>query len=173
MTLFSGWFGYFLFAFPLNPRILDPLPCPWELSRIGWLVAEPYVKRMNCDCHLPKCILEREWKIPKTSKSHNTTTITTTAFKIDLIEPAIGMKPLTSQRRTPTTIRISTTWSKGITFLLVFRGGRIEFPLRICTVDYSRFEVQTEFCTLNRLSTSPAPSQRDKGLLKSAPGEAG
>ena len=41
--------------------------------------------------------------------SHNTTAMTTTAFKIDLIDPAMGMKPLTSQSRTPTTIRTINT----------------------------------------------------------------
>jgi len=41
-------------------------------------------------------------------RSHKTTQITTTAFKIDLIDPAIGMKRLTNQSRTPTTIRTIT-----------------------------------------------------------------
>jgi len=36
-------------------------------------------------------IMERELKSPKTFRSHKTTTITTTPFKIDLIDPAIGM----------------------------------------------------------------------------------
>ena len=36
-------------------------------------------------------ILERELKTPKTFRSHKTTAMTTTAFKIDLMEPAIGM----------------------------------------------------------------------------------
>jgi hypothetical protein len=55
--------------------------------------------------YAPTWIRERECKSPKTSKSHKTTPITTTAFKIDLIDPAIGMKLLTSHSRTPTTIR--------------------------------------------------------------------
>jgi hypothetical protein len=42
---------------------------------------------------------------PKTFKSHTTTPITTTALKIDLIDPAIGMKLLTSHNRTPTMIK--------------------------------------------------------------------
>jgi hypothetical protein len=41
---------------------------------------------------------------PKTFTSHTTTTITTTAFRIDLIDRAIGMNEFTSQRSTPTTI---------------------------------------------------------------------
>jgi hypothetical protein len=54
----------------------------------------------------PMRMWEKEWKSPKTFKSHKTTPITTTAFKIDLICDCIGMKLLTSQSRTPTTIRI-------------------------------------------------------------------
>jgi hypothetical protein len=42
---------------------------------------------------------------PKMFRSHNTTPITTTAFKMDLIDPAIGMKLLTSHNKTPTMIR--------------------------------------------------------------------
>ncbi|MFA4901330.1 MAG: hypothetical protein WC600_01155 [Desulfobaccales bacterium] len=55
---------------------------------------------------------------PKTLKSHKTTAMTTTAFKIDLMEPAIGMYELTSQRRTPTTIKTSTTLIKGMIYSL-------------------------------------------------------
>ena len=55
--------------------------------------------------YLPMCILETEWNNPNTFRSHKNTPMTTTAFKIDLMEPAIGMKLLTSQRRTPTTFR--------------------------------------------------------------------
>jgi len=36
-------------------------------------------------------IMERELKSPKTFRSHRTTTITTNPFKIDLMDPAIGM----------------------------------------------------------------------------------
>jgi hypothetical protein len=54
----------------------------------------------------PTRMWEKEWKSPKTFKSHKTTPITTTAFKIDLICDCIGMKLLTSQSRTPTTTRI-------------------------------------------------------------------
>jgi hypothetical protein len=53
---------------------------------------------------------------PKMLRSHKTTAITTTAFKIILMEPAIGMYELTSQRRTPTTIKVSTTWIKGMIY---------------------------------------------------------
>jgi hypothetical protein len=63
------------------------------------------ITALDQDRHLPKWILERECKTPKIFRSHKTTRMTTTAFKIDLMEPAIGMKLLTSQRRTPTTIR--------------------------------------------------------------------
>jgi len=51
---------------------------------------------------------EKEWKSPKMFRSHKTTQITTTAFKIDLIVPCIGMYRLTSQSRTPTTIKTIT-----------------------------------------------------------------
>jgi hypothetical protein len=34
---------------------------------------------------------EREWNNPNTLRSHSTTQITTTAFKIDLMLPAMGM----------------------------------------------------------------------------------
>jgi len=40
-------------------------------------------------------------------RSHNTTPITTTAFKMDLIDPAIGMKLLTNQSSTPIPIKIT------------------------------------------------------------------
>jgi hypothetical protein len=40
--------------------------------------------------------------------------MTTTAFKIDLIDRAIGMNVFTSQRRIPTTISDSTICSKGM-----------------------------------------------------------
>src|SRR5580658_1567913 len=46
--------------------------------------------------------------------SHKTVTITTTAFKIDLIDPAIGMKLFTSHSNTPTTIKTINTCSNGI-----------------------------------------------------------
>jgi hypothetical protein len=50
---------------------------------------------------------EREWNNPNTLRSHNTTPMTTTAFKIDLILPAMGMNRFTSHKRTPTTMRVS------------------------------------------------------------------
>jgi hypothetical protein len=37
------------------------------------------------------------------------TAMTTTAFKIDFMDPAIGMNRLIIHRRTPTTIRTTTT----------------------------------------------------------------
>jgi hypothetical protein len=48
------------------------------------------------------------------SSSHKTVTITTTAFNIDLIDPAIGMKLFTSHSNTPTTIKTINTCSNGI-----------------------------------------------------------
>ena len=51
------------------------------------------------------CILETEWNNPNTFRSHKDRPMTTTAFKIDLMEPAIGLKLLTNQTRTPTTFR--------------------------------------------------------------------
>jgi hypothetical protein len=59
---------------------------------------------------------------PKTFKSQTTTQITTTAFRIDFIDPAIGMKVLISQRRTPTTIRTTSTWISGI---VETSGGKV------------------------------------------------
>jgi hypothetical protein len=56
--------------------------------------------------------------------SHKTVTITTTAFKIDLIDPAIGMKLFTSHSRTPTTIRTINTCSNGISFYPFLFAGR-------------------------------------------------
>jgi hypothetical protein len=53
----------------------------------------------------PTWILEMEWKSPNTFRSHKTTTMTTTAFRIDLMELAMGTKRFTSQSRTPTTTR--------------------------------------------------------------------
>jgi hypothetical protein len=53
---------------------------------------------------------------PKTLRSHKTTAMTTTAFKIDLMDPAIGMYELTSQRRTPTTTKTNITWTKGMIY---------------------------------------------------------
>jgi len=48
------------------------------------------------DVYFPTRILESEPRTPKTFKSHKTTAITTTAFKIVLMEPAIGMNRLIS-----------------------------------------------------------------------------
>jgi hypothetical protein len=64
---------------------------------------------------------------PKTLRSHKTTAMMTTPFKIDLIEPAIGMYELTSQRRTPTTTKTNTTWINGMIYSsygLGFRNAR-------------------------------------------------
>jgi len=64
---------------------------------------------LDQDSYFPTWILERELRSPKTLRSLKTTAMTTTAFKIDLMEPAIGMNLLMSQRITPTTIRTTTT----------------------------------------------------------------
>jgi len=44
--------------------------------------------------------------------------MTTTAFRIDLMELAIGMKLFTNHRRIPTTIRATRIGSNGIFFCL-------------------------------------------------------
>jgi hypothetical protein len=66
----------------------------------------------------PTRIREREWNNPNTFKSHNTTPMTTTPFKIDLILPAMGMKRFTSHNRTPTTIRVNRICMRGMLFHL-------------------------------------------------------
>src|SRR6476659_138161 len=73
---------------------------------------------------------------PKAFSSQITTTITTTAFRIDLIDPAIGMKVFTSQRRTPTTIRVRITVSKGIisTSITKYLGFAARRDVQDCTV---------------------------------------
>jgi hypothetical protein len=45
--------------------------------------------------------------------------MTTTAFKIILMEPAMGMYELMSQRRTPTTIKTITTWINGMIYSFI------------------------------------------------------
>jgi hypothetical protein len=55
-------------------------------------------------------------------RSHRTVAITTTAFKMDLIVPCIGMKLLTSQSKTPTTIRTTSICIKGIGYLFSSQG---------------------------------------------------
>jgi len=54
-------------------------------------------------------IRDKEWNNPKMFMSHNTTPMTTTAFKIDLMLPAMGMKRFTNHRRTPIVIRTNRT----------------------------------------------------------------
>jgi hypothetical protein len=71
----------------------------------------------------------REENSPKTFRSHKTTTMTTTAFRIDLMDPAMGMKLFTSQSRTPTTIRVISMLSKGMMgYLSVFKGKSAGLP---------------------------------------------
>src|SRR5580693_9455951 len=81
--------------------------------------------RLSCSrVGQPTRIREREWNKPNTSRSQSTTQMTTTAFKIDLILPAIGMKRFTSQSRTPTTIRATKTCIRGIAFYLSVYAAR-------------------------------------------------
>jgi hypothetical protein len=53
---------------------------------------------------------------PNTFSSHSTTQITTTAFKIDLIVPCIGMNRLISHSKIPTTISTITIFINGMSF---------------------------------------------------------
>ena len=71
--------------------------------------------------YVPTRIREREWKSPKVSSSHNTTPMTTTAFKIDLMVPCIGMKRFTSHNKTPTTIRVNRICMRGIALIPFLR----------------------------------------------------
>jgi hypothetical protein len=66
-----------------------------------------FSRKRNQPRPIRKCRIES--RSPNRFRSHKTTTITTTAFKIDLIDRAIGMYVFTSQRRTPTTISDSAT----------------------------------------------------------------
>jgi len=82
-------------------------------SLFAWGAIVVSVQRHNAhplhSCRLayaPTRMWENAWKSPKMFRSHKTVAITTTAFKMDLIVPCIGMKRLTSQSRTPTTSRI-------------------------------------------------------------------
>jgi len=55
------------------------------------------------------------------------------------------MNRLTSHRRTPTTIRTTTTWINGMswyTSLFCFRGQASSVHSRLCTIRHSRFKVQ-------------------------------
>jgi hypothetical protein len=80
---------------------------------VGMACAPPLIRDYF---YFPTRILEISPMSPKTVRSHKTTAMTTTAFKIDLMEPAIGMYELTSQRRIPTTTRTTTTWTKGMIY---------------------------------------------------------
>jgi len=56
---------------------------------------------------------------------HKTTEMTTTALRIDLMVACIGMKRFTSHRTTPTTIKISTSWTSGMTSTFRTFGQRL------------------------------------------------
>jgi hypothetical protein len=64
---------------------------------------------------------------PKTFKSHKTTAMTTTAFKMDLIVPCIGMR-LTSQSITPTTTSTINMLINGMSVHLHSRQNDTEAP---------------------------------------------
>lgn len=93
-------------------------------------------------CHFPRRILDREPKTPKTFRSHKTTAMITTAFKIVLMEPAIGINRLINQRITPTTIRTTMTWIKGMSntpplFLFSEAGKKVRFHFGIACQPYN------------------------------------
>lgn len=107
---------------------------------------------------------------PKIFRSHRTTAITTTAFRIDLIEPAIGMKLFTNQSRTPTTIRTINTWSKGMIGLPPW-SSRAETSLYLANRTHSmrdlgRLSVPLRtvihfYCVHSRRQREAARRQRD------------
>jgi hypothetical protein len=83
---------------------------------------------------LPMRRCENELNSPNTFRSHSTTTITTTPFKIDLIVPCIGMNRLISHRITPTTIKTPTTCISGMSLqppCANNRGARIGHSFRL------------------------------------------
>jgi hypothetical protein len=67
--------------------------------------------------HQPMWILGKLLMIPKIFRSHKMTTMITTTFKIDFMDPAMGMKRLMTQRAIPTTISTTTTSINGIDFI--------------------------------------------------------
>jgi len=72
-----------------------------------------------------------EWKNPNTLPSHHKTAMTTMAFRIDLMELAIGMNWLINHKTTPTTINTNTTWVKGMTKLSFLYRARFFATFRI------------------------------------------
>jgi hypothetical protein len=81
-----------------------------------------------------------EWRNPLTFSSHSTTPITTTAFRILLIVPAIGIKLFTSHSRTPTTIRVIKICMRGIVFASFCQCGETlpsRFPGPLHTAESS------------------------------------
>ncbi len=50
------------------------------------------------------------------------TQMTTTTFRIDLMDCCMGMKRFTSQSNTPTTIRVITTFKSGMMCLQRYRA---------------------------------------------------
>jgi len=105
---------------------------------VPWLSKKERPLVLNQDSYFPTLMLESSPMSPKTLRSHKTTAMITTAFKIDLMEPAIGMYELTSQRSTPTTTKTTTTWIKGMIhsfFCLDFRKVRHPFNFGDWTCD--------------------------------------
>jgi hypothetical protein len=71
--------------------------------------------------------------------------MTTTALRIDLMLPAMGMKLFTSHRRTPTTIRAKRICMRGILFYLsVFAAGHFyTAPTNFCMLCLARKRVES------------------------------
>jgi len=69
---------------------------------------------LGCSAFLADMYSRKRTEQSNTFKSRTTTTMTTTAFKIELMPPAIGIKRFTNHNRTPTTIRIATRLIKGM-----------------------------------------------------------
>jgi hypothetical protein len=81
-----------------------------------WLSKKARHLMLNQGSYFPTRIVESSPMSPKTLRSHKTTTMITTAFKIDLMEPAMGMYELMSQRITPTTTKTTITLIKGMIY---------------------------------------------------------
>jgi hypothetical protein len=86
------------------------------------LTAEKFPLRLNRfdvkPAYMPMWMRDIEWITPNMLSSHTTTQTTTTKFRIDLIDPAIGINRLINHRATPTTISTTTMFSKGMASFL-------------------------------------------------------
>src|SRR5665213_2979551 len=92
---------------------------------------------------------------PKTFSSHTTTQITTTALRIDLIEPAIGMNEFTSHSSTPTTISTNNTCTSGIFISSALRNN-LNFESGIGR------RISQSYASLDAPSFCEVPSQSSK-----------